>query len=133
MGLCPEQHSKSKLAEEYPSQTAYDSMDGETCERLVVDFLGRLRDRAVKFLEGKLGRTILESTTMEYIITVPAIWTDKAQNTTRRCAERAGMSNIRITSEPEAAGIFAMEELRNTIGVKFREGDTFVICDAGGG
>lgn len=70
----------------------------------------------------------------EYIITVPAVWPEAAQNTTRRCAENAGMASTRpvqIITEPEAAGIYALEHMSQEIGLS--EGDTFVICDAGGG
>jgi len=35
-----------------------------------------------------------------------------------------------IVAEPEAAGIFALENMRN---IDLAIGDTFVVCDAGGG
>ena len=73
---------------------------------------------------------IFETTAREYIITVPAIWTDRAQARTRICAVKAGMGDLQIISEPEAAGIFAINTMPN-IGLEV--GDTFVLCDAGGG
>jgi molecular chaperone DnaK (HSP70) len=135
LGLCPEVHSESELAKNYPSQTGYDPVEGKTCERLVVDFLRSLRERADEFFQTTLADIVLESTPREYIITVPAIWTDKAQKTTRECAEEAGMGlwgHVHITSEPEAAGIWALEDMRSH-GAQFNKGDAFVICDAGGG
>lgn len=54
---------------------------------------------------------------------------DQAQATTRHCAEKAGMGNMQIITEPEAAGIYALKNMR--LGLK--EDDTFVLCDAGGG
>ena len=68
-----------------------------------------------------------------YIITVPAIWTDKAKDIVRNCAVTAGMgvkSDIEIIKEPEAAGISAMTTREY---YKLKKGDTFAICDAGGG
>ncbi|KAK4550263.1 hypothetical protein LTR36_003230 [Oleoguttula mirabilis] len=67
---------------------------------------------------------------VEYIITVPAIWTDKATDTTREYATEAGMDRIQVIKEPEAAGIYALDTMRNH---GLERGDTFVICDAGGG
>lgn len=67
----------------------------------------------------------------DYVITVPALWDHAEQEKTRRCAERADMgegSQLQIISEPEAACIYAIQEM-----IWMNEGDTFVICDAGGG
>ena len=68
---------------------------------------------------------------MEYIITVPAVWSDSAQAKTRSCAEAAGMGrNLQIISEPEAAAIYALHAMDPH---SIQVGDTFVLCDAGGG
>jgi hypothetical protein len=40
-----------------------------------------------------------------------------------------GRTNIQIITEPEAAGIYALKNMK--LGLK--EGETFVLCDAGGG
>ena len=61
------------------------------------------------------------------------MWSDRAQALTRECAEKAGMGNgekIQIISEPEAAAIYALDVMDPHI---IKAGDTFVICDAGGG
>ena len=66
-------------------------------------------------------------------ITVPAVWSDTAQAKTRACADAAGMgvgASLHIISEPEAAALYALKAL-NTHGLKI--GDTFMLCDAGGG
>ena len=66
-------------------------------------------------------------------VTVPAVWTDAAQAKTRACAEKAGMgagSALRIISEPEAAAIHALSVMEH---LDIQIGDTFVLCDAGGG
>ena len=67
------------------------------------------------------------------MITVPAVWSDMAQSKTRSCAEKAGMgsgSALHIISEPEAAAIYALDTM-DPHGIE--TGDTFVLCDAGGG
>ena len=61
------------------------------------------------------------------------MWSDAAQAKTRECAERAGMGRgdrLQIISEPEAAAIYTLDAL-DPHNVKI--GDTFVLCDAGGG
>ena len=66
-------------------------------------------------------------------VTVPAVWSDMARATTRACAESAGMgegATLHMISEPESAAIFALNAL-DPHGIKI--GDTFMLCDAGGG
>ena len=56
-----------------------------------------------------------------------------AQAKTRACADAAGMgagAALHIISEPEAAAVWALTAL-DPHGLKI--GDTFMICDAGGG
>lgn len=102
-------------------------------ERLVTDYLTALRKHAEQVLRYYLPKSALHSTPIEFIITVPAVWSDAAQSKTRICAERAGMgaaSDIRIISEPEAAAIYALDAMDPH---ELHIGDTFVLCDAGGG
>lgn len=61
------------------------------------------------------------------------MWSDAAQAKTRACAENAGMgvgSSLQIVSEPEAAAIYALDAMDPH---HIKKGDTFVLCDAGGG
>ena len=82
-------------------------------------------------LKHKLPASIIKSTPIEYIITVPAVWSDNAQAKTRSCAFNAGMGkDLQIISEPEAAAIYALHAMDPH---SIQVGDTFVLCDAGGG
>lgn len=65
---------------------------------------------------------------VEYILTVPAVWSDKARSQMVDAARRAGMERVGLVGEPEAAAEYA---LRSVEGV--RVGECFVVCDAGGG
>ncbi len=61
------------------------------------------------------------------------MWSDLAQATTKACANAAGMgagTALHIISEPEAAALYALTAL-DPHGIKI--GDTFMLCDAGGG
>jgi len=102
-------------------------------EKLVTDYLTALRKHAEKVLAHKLPQSAMTGTPMEYILTVPALWSEAAQAKTRSCAEKAGMgsgSRLHIISEPEAGAIYALDTM-DPHGIKIN--DTFVVCDAGGG
>jgi hypothetical protein len=58
----------------------------------------------------------VESTPMETILTVPAVWSDKAKSDTLQCAHRAGfgeMDKIRLITEPEAAAVYTFHQVCN--------------------
>jgi molecular chaperone DnaK (HSP70) len=78
---------------------------------------------------------VLGDSSIEYIITVPAIWLDRAKQITRNCAIEAFQEpgrpprEVHIIQEPEAAATYAVDTNKEYFDV----GDTFVLCDAGGG
>lgn len=52
---------------------------------------------------------------METIITVPAVWSDKAKSDTLQCAHRAGfgqLDKLRMITEPEAAAVYTFHQVR---------------------
>lgn len=121
-------------------------------EKLVTDYLTALRKHAEQILRYKLPDSAIQSLPIEFIvrllrshtetsrieanpiqITVPAVWSDAAQAKTRLCAEQAGMGSghsLHMISEPEAAAVYALDVLDPHF---IEVGDTFVLCDAGGG
>jgi molecular chaperone DnaK (HSP70) len=51
---------------------------------------------------------------MQTILTVPAVWSDKAKSDTLRCAELAGFGErekIRLITEPEAAAVYTFNQV----------------------
>lgn len=119
----------------YPKGTI-EADDEAHVEKLITDYLTLLRKHAQDRIKASFAtyENLLKAVVWEYIITVPALWPEAAQNTTRKCAVKAGMaptSPVQIITEPEAAGIYALEHMTQEIGLSV--GDTFVICDAGGG
>ncbi|KAI4286825.1 MAG: hypothetical protein L6R35_003918 [Caloplaca aegaea] len=123
----------STLATRYPDPNSAPLMDGQGPEQLVKDYLTALRHHAERVLRHKVPESALDSTPVEFVITVPAVWSDRAQASTRRCAELAGMgdgSSLHIITEPEAAAMYALDAMDPH---NIKVGDTFVLCDAGGG
>lgn len=118
---------------QYPDPNAAPPAYGREPEELVKDYLTALRVHAERILRHKLPATALASTPLEFVLTVPAVWSDGAQASTRRCAEKAGMgtgSSLHIITEPEAAAMYALDAMDPH---NIQVGDTFVLCDAGGG
>jgi molecular chaperone DnaK (HSP70) len=130
LGLYPTAERKG-LGKEYPSKSTLSPQSPEEYEKLVIDYLTDLRKHAEDIMRITYGDRLLSRMSMEYIITVPAVWDDKPQSKTQYCAQKAGMGNhVQIITEPEAAGIYALASFP-TIGLK--QNDTFILCDAGGG
>ena len=101
-----------------------------TAESVVTDYLRALMEHTMREMKRRVG-TAFDSMKFSYIITVPAVWSDRAKLQTRICAENAGIGpDIQMVSEPEAAAIHTLNASHPH---NLRVGDTIVICDAGGG
>lgn len=104
---------------------------GKTPVRAAADFLCELYKMANEELIKRFGDQMMSTTKIEYVLTVPAVWSDAAKNATLSAAELAGMGqNLRLISEPEAAAVHALTSMQNS---NLSVGDVFVVCDAGGG
>ena len=109
------QREDSSLARKYPGNKQLPiqlSSRGEiTPQKLTTDYLKALRDHAERMLLRNVLETVLQRTPREYVITVPAVWTEKARDLTAKCAVDAGMGSedkLHIVSEPEAAAMYAI-------------------------
>ncbi|KAF7559220.1 hypothetical protein G7046_g4942 [Stylonectria norvegica] len=108
---------------------------GRNVDKLVTDYISELGDHLMYTLREKLGDSIVKSTPLEFVVTVPAIWSDLAKDRTKKaCQKASGLSAttqpVHLVSEPEAAAIYALHGL-DPHGLKI--GETVVVVDAGGG
>ncbi|EXJ69341.1 uncharacterized protein A1O5_07377 [Cladophialophora psammophila CBS 110553] len=95
------------------------------------DYMRAIFEHAIKEIEGHfLVPELLHNFDKQYVLTVPALWSDKAKDMTSRAAEKAGISPVDMITEPEAAALFTLKDVKNK-GLKVN--DAVVICDAGGG
>lgn len=80
----------------------------------------------------QFGEHFLENQRTTYVITVPSIWSDYAQNLTKVAATRAGIpeGTIHLITEPEAAALYCATISEE---VDLSQNDRFLVCDAGGG
>ena len=108
---------------------------GKTPFGIVTDYLRALRGYTLLTVERRLGAAALRAATVEYVLTVPAVWSDKARATTLEAAVAAGLggdggAGLRLITEPEGAAEYTLRNLRADT---LKTGDCFTVCDAGGG
>ncbi|KAK9440314.1 phosphatidylinositol 3 [Metarhizium brunneum] len=109
------------------------SRDGDTPLELARIYLSCLHDHFIGILEKKLSRAVVQMTPMDFVVTVPAIWSNTAKQATERAAAMAGFcgnKRILLISEPEAAALYTIKHLGPSV---LKPGKNFVLCDAGGG
>ncbi|KAL3461817.1 hypothetical protein BJX64DRAFT_260157 [Aspergillus heterothallicus] len=116
--------------------------EGKTAVDVVSDYLKQVYDHIMKTIAKSITEDQLKMTPLEFWFTVPAIWSDSAQNATRTAAKRAGFAGsffrlsdkVFMISEPEAAAISAMRQsMSSSLGVPVKAGDGVLVCDCGGG
>ncbi|KAG9521362.1 actin-like ATPase domain-containing protein, partial [Aureobasidium melanogenum] len=106
---------------------------GKTAVEVAADFLGLLKNHILQDMKRRYGSVLIENTDIEWILTVPAVWSDTAKDATLRAAKMAGLgasSSLTLVTEPEAAAIYALKVLED---FTLRVGDHHIICDCGGG
>lgn len=96
---------------------------------VAADFLGAIYKHALDTIEGAGVREYFKFCQKEFILTVPAVWSDKAKDLTLKAAKKAGIHPVTLIKEPEAAALYTLSSHDHSLKV----GDSFVVCDAGGG
>lgn len=131
-------NQRSDLAQEYQEAPSLDLFNTKSesepksarATRLTIDFLKEMRKCIEQSVDRHVAPGTLEFMHTEYVITVPAIWSDGAKDLTKYCAQEAGMCNTTLISEPEAAMVSVLQD--KPVG-EISAGDTYMVCDAGGG
>ena len=86
-------------------------------------------------LYRRFDRGVMQMTRVDFVLTVPAIWSDAAKKKTEDAAIKAGMGNehgFEMLSEPESAAVYTLKNV-DTTNSQIRVHDRIVVCDAGGG
>lgn len=95
------------------------------------DYLRQIYNHTMQTLTKRYGETFMAKTSVEFVLTVPAVWSDAAKDATLKAAEEAGMGkqgDLKIISEPEAAAVYTLKAIQPN---HLRVGDNFIVCDAG--
>jgi hypothetical protein len=133
--LDPDKERLRKAVQVQSTLQALKELD-KTPVQVVGDYLKWLwRNIIEKICESQSDPHLVENAAVTVVMTVPAMWSDKARDNTVRAAELAGISaegrNLKFLNEPEAAAIF---ELKKRVATgQIDEEDCVIICDAGGG
>ncbi|KAK3830502.1 MAG: hypothetical protein JOS17DRAFT_162682 [Linnemannia elongata] len=107
-------------------------------QNAISDYLRAIHTHAIaEILKNGGGGMIDPQHHIQYCLTVPAMWTDAAKGVMRRTAIEAGLiqpqdppHRLLLVSEPEAAAMYCERKCEQ---FNLRQGDRFMICDAGGG
>jgi len=69
-------------------------------ESAIADFLQKIREHTISTLTLRWGAGFMRSAKIEWVMTVPAIWSDRAKNDTLQAAKQAGLAGtITMISE----------------------------------
>lgn len=87
-----------------------------TAQRVATDFLSQVYKHVEAKLAKELGQDVFDSTPMDCWLTVPAVWSDKAQAITKAAATTAGFAlrtgdTMSVIPEPEAAAITVLRSM----------------------
>jgi molecular chaperone DnaK (HSP70) len=115
---------------------------GKTAVDVTADYLRPLYTYIQQILSNTYGEKFLASQTISYVITVPALWSDRSKALTQRAASEAGFNGkVTLVTEPEAAALYCATicdevDLRvgsKFLGIIFPNYKLMLVCDAGGG
>ncbi|TVY34329.1 Heat shock 70 kDa protein 12B [Lachnellula subtilissima] len=98
--------------------------------KVVADFIRAMYQHSLSKIESAVPAQYLSMCQKQFVLTVPAVWSDKAKDTTLQAAKEAGLHPVTMIKEPEAAAMYTLHTLQDRA---LAVGDAFVICDAGGG
>ena len=86
---------------------------------VVSDFLRLVREVTEKRIEDACGAAVLRSSKLEYVLTIPAIWSNSAKAQMVEAAEGAGYGSHRtdfsLIGEPESAAAYVLREITNNL------------------
>ena len=96
---------------------------------VIKEYLRLFSDNILKYVNLK-GKSYSKDD-IQWVITVPAIWNDYGKQLMIECSRKAGMNDISIALEPEAASLTMFND--NIVEKYLKEkGKKFMLIDAGG-
>lgn len=109
----------------------------KTAVDVIADYLQLLSLHTIDQIIKARGESVVDAMRFHYVITVPAIWKGYARQGMEEAAKKAGLlisrsageTKLTFAPEPEAAVLSTLCEA----GRKTKQGEVYVICDAGGG
>lgn len=93
---------------------------GKGATSVAADFLESVYKHTMSILAKQITEDALTITPLEFWFTMPAIWSDKAQSSTRKAAMQVGFGSragdqIFMITEPEAAALATKKNAQQTL------------------
>ncbi|KAK5719921.1 hypothetical protein LTR15_007194 [Elasticomyces elasticus] len=116
---------------------------GKTAIDVCTDFLSEVAKFAHSELVKVYGEHVLTVSPLEFWLTIPAVWSDRAKADTLRVFQRAATrtdlfnnaeASTFLIPEPEAAAVAAITDVsKDGSRLQVKPGDSVLVCDCGGG
>ncbi|KAI9759750.1 MAG: hypothetical protein M4579_002135 [Chaenotheca gracillima] len=109
--------------------------DGLSSSDVVSHYLSALYLHTMQTLLRRFDRNVMQMTKVDFVLTVPALWSDAAKKRTYDAAVAGGMGDshdLELLSEPESAAVYTLKHTE-TANAQIKLNDRIVVCDAGGG
>jgi Hsp70 protein len=116
-------YSKSDLAKPASSLLA---RQNKTAQEVSTDYLQRIWEFTLDDIKRKRGEDFKEKHPLKVVLTVPAVWSQAAKEETRRAAQLAGLPDVELVAEPEAAAlaVFKSRKANNDLQVRDKTSST---------
>lgn len=96
---------------------------GKTAVDVAADYFRSLYAYVQNVLQNTYGEKFLAGQNLQYVITVPALWSDRSKALTLRAANEGGFTGkVTLVTEPEAAAVYCAtlcDEVDLHVGSKF--------------
>ncbi|KAG6159395.1 hypothetical protein E4U37_003526 [Claviceps purpurea] len=90
---------------------------------IAADFMRAIYGHALEEIASAVPKAYMDICQKEFVLSVPAVWSDAAKNATLKAAELAGIESITVVKEPEAAAMYSIKSLEFSI----KKNDAFVV------
>lgn len=81
---------------------------------VAADYMRAIYQHAISEIEkDALDPDYINGFEKRYVLTVPAVWSDKSKDMTLKAARMAGMNPVEMITEPEAAALFTLQSMKN--------------------
>ncbi|KAJ6786294.1 hypothetical protein PWT90_00834 [Aphanocladium album] len=127
--LDPDQEIPLHVPRDYLTESLRSLPASKSPKVVAADFMRAIKSHGMSYIATKVPQAALDIFEIEYVMSVPAIWTDAAKNGTLEAAKAAGITPVTLIKEPEAAALYSIRQLDMCLEPQ----DVIVLCDAGGG
>lgn len=104
---------------------------------LAADYLSALGNHLKQYLRETFPGMSIDTMPYQFVLTVPAMWTDLAKQRTvdsfKRAMNLPANQAVIAVSEPEAAATYVLSQMHRKNRLRMKVDDCFMVLDAGGG